>query len=181
MGERRFGRIDHSLQRNIRLAISDVVADGIVEENRLLGDLADLFAQRSQADFAEIVAVDEDAARAHIEEAGDEVDHGRFSGAAGTDEGNDLTATNIQVDIVQDLAFALFIAVSEAHIFETDALAKTLERERAGPLADVVLGVHKVEYLGRRAQRLLEEEVASLKREVAELRSLIEKLVSPLD
>ena len=60
---------------DVRLAVGDVVADGVVEEDGLLGDLADLSAERAETHVAKVVAVDEDTAGSHVEEARNEIDH----------------------------------------------------------------------------------------------------------
>ena len=60
--ERHARGVLHAGERDVGLAVGDVVAHGVVEQDGLLRDFADLLAQRGDGDVAEIVAVDEDAA-----------------------------------------------------------------------------------------------------------------------
>ena len=90
----------------------------VVEENRLLGDVADLGTERSQAHIPQVMSIDADAARGDIEEARDQVHQGGFAGAAGTDQRHHLAPRDHQVDVSQHLPFAFFIAIVEADIFE---------------------------------------------------------------
>ncbi len=98
VSQRRLGGRDHPAQRDIRLAIGDVVADRIVEENRLLGYVANLGTERSQADIPQVMSVDANAASGDIEEAWDQVHQSGLAGAAGTDQRNHLAPRDHQVD-----------------------------------------------------------------------------------
>ena len=82
----RGGRLDLFLW-NMGLAVGDVVAHGVVEEHGFLGDDADLGAQRSEGDVADIVAIDEQTSASHIEEAGNQVDERAFARTAGANDG----------------------------------------------------------------------------------------------
>ena len=76
MSKRGPGCFLHASNGHIGLAISNIVADSIVEKDGFLCNFANLIAQRAQAHVAQIVTIDENAARSHIEEARDEVDQG---------------------------------------------------------------------------------------------------------
>ena len=58
VGERRFRGGDHALARHVWMAVTDVIPDRFIEENRFLRDDGDLVAQRSQRNIAQIVAID---------------------------------------------------------------------------------------------------------------------------
>ena len=70
----------------MRLAVGDVVADRVVEQDGLLRDDADLRAQRCERDVADVAAVDQDAAGSDVEETRDQMDERAFAGAARADD-----------------------------------------------------------------------------------------------
>ena len=90
--QRGLGGVDHPLLGNIRLAVSDVVAHRVVEEDCLLGHLADLSAQGVKADVAQVMAVDHNANRGDIKKAWNQVDEGSLPCAAGADERDHFAA-----------------------------------------------------------------------------------------
>ena len=118
---------------NAGLAIGNVVADSIVEENCLLGDVADLAAEGSQADIAQVMSIDLDAACGNVKEAGDQVNQRRLAGAAGTYQRDYFAPRDHQVDVLQHLPFAFFIAVVEADILDPDFFAEFFEGACAWP------------------------------------------------
>ena len=63
-----------------------VVADGAGEQERLLGDDAELPAQRLDGDLAQVVTVDEHASAGGVVEAGHQLGDGRLARAGGPDE-----------------------------------------------------------------------------------------------
>src|ERR1039458_2293553 len=93
---------------NLRLAVGDVVAHRIVEENRLLRDLGDLAAQRTQRELAQVASVDENAAAGDVEEARNQVCQRGLAGATGADQRQHLAGAQLKIDVVQNLVFALF-------------------------------------------------------------------------
>ena len=60
MSQSRLGRRDDFVVRHVWATITEIVPNGIVEENRFLGDDGHLFAQRAKGHFRKIVAVDSD-------------------------------------------------------------------------------------------------------------------------
>ena len=117
---------------NIGLAVGDVVAHGVVEEDRLLRDLGDLFAERLESEGANIVAVDEDAAAADVVEARDEIDQRALPCPAGADESEHFADADFEVDVVEDLVLAFFGGVGEADVFEGNLFVKAFEFVGAG-------------------------------------------------
>ena len=97
------GGCDHGAVGNVRLSVGDVVAHGVVEQDGVLGDDADLPPQRGQRDVAHVVAVDQDAAAAHVEEARDQVHQRALAGAARAHDGQHLALLHLQVDVAQTL------------------------------------------------------------------------------
>src|SRR5690606_6574552 len=66
----------------------DVAADGVVEDERRLTDERDGRGAGRARELARVDAVEEDATRRRVEEAGDDVRQGRLAGARGSDEGD---------------------------------------------------------------------------------------------
>src|SRR5207253_10969642 len=85
-----------------RLAIGYVVAYASGEQDRVLNDESNVLSQVGQFQHVDGIAVDPDGSRVRLVEAQQEVDNGRFSGAAGTDYCDCLTGVDRQAEIVQD-------------------------------------------------------------------------------
>src|ERR1700686_5210523 len=88
---------------NLGLAVSDVVANRIVEQNRLLCDDANLRPQRGEGYFAEVLTINEQTSRRDIEEAGNQMDERAFAGTAQANDSKKLTGLNFQISIVQQM------------------------------------------------------------------------------
>ena len=71
--------------RHVRLAVSNVVPHGIVEQHGLLSDDAHLLAQRGQRDVADVLTVNEQSPVADVEEARDQMDEGALARARSDD------------------------------------------------------------------------------------------------
>ena len=81
--QRHLCRIFHARERYIRLPIRDVVANRVVEQDRLLRHLADLRSQRGDRHIPHIVPVDADVfPRSHVKESRDQVHQRALAGAA---------------------------------------------------------------------------------------------------
>ena len=120
----------------VLLAEGDVVVEGVVEEDRVLVHVAHQGAQLDDADVADVGAVQGDAARGRVVEAGNEVHEGGLAGAARAHDGDRLALRDLQVDAAQHFAAAV---VAEADAFEADAFAEAVERLGLLRLADGVL------------------------------------------
>ena len=79
----------------------DVVAERAREQERLLGDDAELASERLDGDVAQVVAVDEDAALGRVVEAGDELGDRRLARARRADERHGLAGSDVEVDVAQ--------------------------------------------------------------------------------
>ncbi len=105
---------------HIRLAVSDVVAHRVVEKDGFLRDLRNLAAQRAESQLANVVTIDENAARRDVEEARNQIDQRRLSGAARSHQRQHLAGVHIKIDVVQNLVLALFGRIGEPHVLELD-------------------------------------------------------------
>ena len=76
----------------------EVFAQGGVEEEAFLGDVADVVAQPFLGERSERMAVEQDAALVGFVEAGEQVEHGGFPGAGGADQGDGLAGLRDQRD-----------------------------------------------------------------------------------
>jgi len=128
----RTGRLDDFLLALLNVAVGDVVAHGIVKEDGLLGNDADLGPQRGDGDVAEVGSVDEDGAPGDFIEAGDEVDEGGFAGTAHPHDGDQFPGPYREVDVLQHR----FVAVVEMDMPEFDAPGNGGQWEGARALDD---------------------------------------------
>ena len=78
-------RRDNSIQIPIRSAIGDVISHRVVEEKRVLGDDADLRAQRSNRQVTYVNAVERDPTCADVVKPRDQVDQRAFPHSAHPD------------------------------------------------------------------------------------------------
>ena len=101
--------------------------------------------KESEAHVAQIVSVDGDAARGHVEEARDEIDERRLPCPAGPDQRDHFAVADVEIDVVQNFFFAFVAAVGKADIFKPDGIAKALQVEGVLPLDDFVLVFHEIE------------------------------------
>ena len=85
----------------LRPAVADVVEHRVVEEQRFLGDQADLAAQVAQPHVAKRHAVQADRAAGGIGEARDQVGQRALAAAVGADDGHGLAEGDPQVDVLQ--------------------------------------------------------------------------------
>jgi hypothetical protein len=88
----------------------DILVNGAVEQDALLQHHADLAAQPSDVDLADVDAVDQDLAALGAVEALDELCQRRFSRARGTDDAEDLARGNVEFDAGERLRSARSVA-----------------------------------------------------------------------
>ena len=156
---------------HIGLAVGNVVAHRVVEENSLLRHLRYLPAQRAERQIAKVEAVNENAARSDVKEARNQVGQGGLAGSAGADQRQHFAGPHLQVDVVQNLVLAFFRRVGKAHIFKADVALEFLQRDSVRPLLHVVLGVKEAEDRNGCTHGLLEAvvEVGELAHRIVEL------------
>ena len=110
-------RLHDFFKTGVRIAVTDVFADGAGEENRILRDNTDLTAQIAQFDLADIGVVDLDAPVVHVVETGDQVDGGGLADPGPADQADHLAGLDFEADVVEHW-FAL--VVSEGHLVKAD-------------------------------------------------------------
>ena len=113
----------------LRLAVGDVVAHRVVEEDGLLRHLGNLAAQarpacRSRMSWPSMRM----RARGHVKEARNQVDQRGFARAAGPHDRQHLAGAHFEIHVVQNLVLALFGRVGKAHVLKLDGLLKALQR-----------------------------------------------------
>ena len=159
------------IELHIRLAVGDVVAHRVVEEDGLLRDLGNLAAQRGQCKSRMSWPSMRMRPEVTSKKRGMRLTSVDLPAPLGPTSASTSPARTSQIDIVQDLMFALFRRVREAHILELNELLKPLKRDRVRPLLHVVLGVEEGEDRRRCAHGLLEAvvEVSELAHRIVEL------------
>ena len=115
LGER--GRLLDLGLRRIGPADPQVVADGAVEQRRILEHHADVAAKRFELDVAMVEAVDADRARLRVPHAVQQRHRGAFAGAGLPDQRDGRARRNVQAEMHQCRPLAV---VGEAHILEID-------------------------------------------------------------
>ena len=103
------GRSLHLFLRNGRLAVSDVIAQGVVEQHRLLRDHADLRTQRCQRGIADVASIDEQASGGHVKKMRDQVHQFALARAARSHDGHDFARAHFEIDVAQN--FPRLVAV----------------------------------------------------------------------
>ena len=99
----------------VQLAVADVVANGAVEQPRVLQHHAEQAAQIVAREIADVRAADLDAARLHVVEAHEQLDHGGLAGARGADQRDGLAFRHLGREV---LDHRLLRIVAEAHVVE---------------------------------------------------------------
>jgi len=122
-------RLDDLLQGLAAQAVGDIVAHGVIEKDRLLGDDAHKTAQMADLDVTEVHPVQADHPRRGVVKARDEIDQGRFPRPARTDDGEDVSLGDGERKIVQHLPFP---AVGKGDAAQFDRLPEFLHLDRPG-------------------------------------------------
>src|SRR5579863_9721098 len=122
-------RRQYLLLGGVRMREGDVLADGAVEEERVLKDDAEARAVRVQAHRREIDAVDAHRSRRRAVEGGDEADDGRLPRPRWTHKRGYGPGLGPEADVLEHHLPGF---VSEADILESDFAHDRVERERRG-------------------------------------------------
>src|SRR5512144_1857447 len=99
---------------------TDVLEDGVMEESHLLWHVSEHPTPSLQFDFAQVDAINQNAAGLRPVEADEEVDGRRLTHARGPDERGDQAATDFQLEVIQDEPFA----ITEGDALEPDVAYK---------------------------------------------------------
>ena len=148
---RRPGGLLHLRPRRPLPAIGDVVADGVVEQHRVLGNHADRRAQAALGDVAQILAVDQHRAAGRVVEAEQQPRQGRFARARGAHHRHRLARLHREAHPAQDLALGI---VGEADVAELHPPLGRDEGPRPGPVGDLGRLLQQVEHGVHVDQRL---------------------------
>ena len=97
------GTLDFFLRR-VRLAIADVVADGIRKELRLLKHVGHLITQTSQRDIVNVSPIDTNGACAGIVKSRDQIGQAGLARPGRSHQRRNLAYVQRQIDIAQRLA-----------------------------------------------------------------------------
>ena len=115
-------------------AVADVVADGVGEEESLLGDDAHERPERGHGDFPDVAAVYFDAPGLDVVKARHEVHEGRLTRSRHADEGDHLPFAHGEGNVGERILLGL--GVPEGHALEDEAVVEVPNRFRAGAIGD---------------------------------------------
>ncbi len=133
---------------NIRLtragpAIADVIADGIVEQHRVLRNDADRRAQGRLRDVAQVLAIDGDPPSGRVIKAEQQPREGRFARARRSDNRHGAARRHGDIDAMQDLPVR---RVMEIHRLEADRAAGNTQIRRTRLVLDLRFHVEHIEH-----------------------------------
>ncbi len=97
--------------------VGDVVADRVVEQDRVLGDDADRGAEAPLGYAGDVLAIDANAPGGRVVEAVEEPGDGRLAGAGRTDDRAARPRRDVEIETLQNLAARV---VAEAQVLEAD-------------------------------------------------------------
>ncbi|KAI6758246.1 hypothetical protein HG530_010486 [Fusarium avenaceum] len=100
-------RLVHVFFRRIRSGVEQVVHDGSVEQNRILGHHTDISTEAVELEIPKVVAVNSDGAVRDVVEAEEEFERGRFAAAGFSNNGSLGSRGNSKVDSIENRATLL--------------------------------------------------------------------------
>jgi hypothetical protein len=142
------------LAGRVRAAVGDVVVHGRAEQERVVGNDADLVPQRAGLDLAHVAAVDQHAALGDVVLAPDQADERRLPGAGGAHERHRRAAVDLEVDVVEDRRAVL---IGERDAAQLHAPVARPERPRVRRGLQLRLAVEQLEQAAARGRRALGE------------------------
>ena len=151
MNLRRTRRVLDFLAAGFGAAISDVVADGIIEQDGILRHDTDLAVQAGLGDRTQVLPVDADRAGVHVIKPEQQPPDGGFARARGADQRHPLSRRHPQREILQDLAIGF---VAEVHMVKHDLAALDLQGLGIGRILDFGGLAQQAEHLAHIHQRL---------------------------
>ena len=98
----------------------DVAADGVVEEERLLGHEGGVLGQLARGEVAQVLTVDRDAPAVGVDEAEQQGGQGALAGGGGADERDGAAGLDGERDVLED---RLLGVVGEADVVRPPARA----------------------------------------------------------
>jgi hypothetical protein len=151
--DRRGARSGHDVGlAGARLAVGDVVFDGVVEQHRILRHDADRVAQRLLRHVAQVLAVDGDAAAVDVVEAEQQARHGRLAEPLCP-----TTAVVVPAGMVKSTSNRIwrFVLVAEVHVRNAPA-RHCVQRLRIGVIGHFAVLVQQREQALHVGQALLD-------------------------
>ena len=142
------------LAGGVRPPVGDVVVDGGAEQERVVGDDADLRAQRVELDVADVGAVDQHRAAGDVVVAAEQRDERRLARAGGADQRDRGAALDGHVDAAQHRRAVLIVERDVAQLHAPVALG---QRPRVLRRGDPGLDVEDLEQPHARRGRALAE------------------------
>jgi hypothetical protein len=95
------GGADDLLLRGVGLAVGDVLADGAVEEQRLLRHVGDLAAQALLGAVAHVLAIHQHAALLHVVQAQQQLGERGLARAGAPHQANALACGDVKVEVLE--------------------------------------------------------------------------------
>ncbi len=120
----KFCGMDDLFPCGIDPSVLDVLFEGAVEEEGVLGDEGDLVAQGVEGDGCDILAIDQNPSLFQGEKAEDQVDKSGLSGAGVTDEADFLPSANVEGLVVEKL----LLSIAEGDVVKLDLPLGNLQR-----------------------------------------------------
>ena len=127
VGARQTRHLDHLRARHRGLGEGDVLVDGAIEEQALLQDDADVPAQPSRIDLAQIRSVQQNLPFVRQIEALDQLGERRFARAGRADDADDLAGANLERNIFENVGRVR--TVSERDMANFDLAARGRQRD----------------------------------------------------
>src|SRR5260370_5561438 len=138
---------------NIRQAITDVVPHSVVKEDVLLCHHGNLFAQRFDGHFADVLFVDSNVAQSALIETRQQIHHRGFPGTARAHESDHFSAACAEINLLEHAARV--VVIGETHVLKNNFPAKRRQRLRARLFALLLLTVEISKNLRARSLREL--------------------------
>ena len=102
-----FRRCDDIFHGRVLYTESDIVEDGVIEQDRLLVHIAHQASEAVDLDVADVSAVDFYRAAGHVVESRDEIDQCGFARAGFTDDSHGAALLYGKIDVVKYLSVSI--------------------------------------------------------------------------
>src|SRR5690242_8710714 len=101
------------------------------------------------------MSIDENRSRTHVKEARQQSHQSGFARAARSDDGDNFSGLDFQIDIAQNLASGFLVVVGEVDSFKAKAVPQWWKNDCIRLVFHVVVHFHKLEDGRRSSQSLL--------------------------
>src|SRR5664280_3849591 len=122
--------------------VGDVLPNRAAEEPRVLENHAEGAAQVVSGELSDVDAVNADRACVYLVEAHQQVDDRGLAGTGRADDGQDLTRSNVRVQVLDQRPVRL---VPERYAVESHVAGHVLEQDRFGGIGNLLRLVEKLE------------------------------------